>query len=202
MKEFERVEVTSRAQLRAWLAANHTRTEGIWLVVFKKHVSDKHISWDAVVEEALCFGWIDSRTRRVGGDRMMLLLSPRRKGSPWSRLNKQRVDRLLAANLMQPPGLATIERAKEDGSWSIYDEIEDLAIPPDLAAALEENEAAARHFHAFGASSQKAILWWIKTAKRRETRQKRVVETVEAAQHKLRASFPEARALRGPSRRA
>jgi uncharacterized protein YdeI (YjbR/CyaY-like superfamily) len=196
MKAFERVQVESRAELRAWLAANHTRSEGVWLVIFKKHVPDKCVSWDEVVEEALCFGWIDSRTRKLDADRTMLLLSPRRRGSPWSRLNKQHVEKLIAAGLMMPPGLATTERAKQDGSWTIYDEIEELVIPPDLAAALAENELAARHFQAFSNSSKKSILWWIKSAKRPATRQKRITETVELAQHNLRANYPEAQAFK------
>ena len=97
---------------------------------------------------------------------------------------------------MQPPGLALIEQAKQDNSWSIYDEIEELVIPDDLAAALAENEEAARHFAAFGSSSKKPILWWIKCAKRPQTRRKRIAETVELAQHNLRATHPEAQAFR------
>jgi uncharacterized protein YdeI (YjbR/CyaY-like superfamily) len=190
------VQVESRAELRAWLEANHTRKESIWLVTFKVHVPDKYVSWDEVVDEALCFGWIDSATRRLDADRTMLRLSPRRPGSPWSRLNKQRVERLLADALMMPPGLAAIERAKEDGSWTIYDEIEDLIIPPDLADALAGNEVAARHFQAFSNSSKKGILWWIKSAKRLATRRKRIAETVELAEHNVRANYPEAQAFK------
>ena len=135
MKAFERVQVESRAELRAWLEANHTRTESVWLVTYKKHVPEKYISWDEVVEEALCFGWIDSLPRKLDAERSMLLLSPRRAGSPWSRLNKQRVAKLQEAGLIMPSGLATIEQAKADGSWTLYDEIEELVIPDDLAQA-------------------------------------------------------------------
>jgi uncharacterized protein YdeI (YjbR/CyaY-like superfamily) len=196
MKEFEHVQIENRAELRAWLEANHTRTEGIWLVKFKKHIPDTYVTWDEVVEEALCYGWIDSRTRKLDRDRTMLLLSPRRPGSPWSRRNKEHVERLLAAGLMMPPGLAAIEQAKEDGSWTVYDEIEDLVIPDDLAAALAQNEAAATHFGAFGDSSKKRILWWIKTAKRLKTRQKRIAETVELAEHNVEANSPQAQAYK------
>jgi uncharacterized protein YdeI (YjbR/CyaY-like superfamily) len=196
MKEFEHVQIESRADLRAWLEANHTRTESIWLVKFKKHVPDKYVPWEEIVQEALCFGWIDSRTRRLDDDRTRFLLSPRRPGSPWSRLNKQHVEKMLAEGLMRPPGLAAIEQAKQDGSWTIYDEIEDLVIPDDLAAALAENEEAARHFHAFNDSSKKGILWWIKSAKRPATRQKRIAETVALAQHDVRANYPEAQAFK------
>ena len=196
MKAFEQVEVASRAELRAWLAANHMRTESIWLVTYKKQVADKYVSWDEVVEEALCFGWIDSLPRRLDDARTMLLLSPRRAGSPWSRLNKQRIARLEPAGRLQPPGLAAIAAAKADGSWTVYDEVEELIIPPDLAAALAGNATAAGHWDAFPDSSKKGILWWIKSARQAATRRKRVAETVDLASHNVRANFPEARAFK------
>ncbi len=196
MKAFEQIQIESRAELREWLAANHTRSESIWLVSYKKHVTDKHVSWDEIVEEVLCFGWIDSLPRKLDADRSMLLLSPRRPGSPWSGLNKRRIKKLLAAELIAPPGLAAIERAKQDGSWTVYDEIEALIIPADLAAALVENAKAAEYFNAFSDSSKKGILWWIKSAKRANTRQKRIDETVWLAQHNVRANFPEARTFK------
>ena len=195
MMEFERVQVESRPELRGWLQANYHRTESVWLVTFKKHVTSKHVPWDDVVEEALCFGWIDSLPRKLDADRMMLLLSPRRRGSPWSRLNKQRIEKLLAANQIMPPGLEAIQQAKQDGSWTIYDEVEDLVIPVDLAAALALNDSAARHFYAFSDSSKKGILWWIKSAKGTDTRRTRITETVRLAEQNLRANFPEARAF-------
>lgn len=196
MKEFEQVHVASRAELRAWLAANHTRTESIWLVTYKKHVPEKYVSWDDMVEEAICFGWIDSLPRKLDADRTMHLLSPRRAGSPWSGLNKQRVEKLLAANRIMPPGLAAIDRAKQDGSWTVYDEIEALVVPDDLATALAAYDTAVHHFHAFPDAAKKGILWWIKSAKRPETREKRITETAWLAQHNLKANHPEAAAFK------
>lgn len=193
MKEFTRFQIESRTELRAWLESNHTQSESIWLVTFKKHVAGKYVSWDEVVSEALCFGWIDSLPRKLDADRTMLLLSPRRPRSPWSRRNKQHIARLMKAELMMPPGLAAIQQAKEDGSWSIYDEIEDIIIPPDLSTALAENEEASRHFHAFSDSSKKGILWWIKSAKRDATRQKRIAETVRLAAQNIKANHPQVR---------
>jgi uncharacterized protein YdeI (YjbR/CyaY-like superfamily) len=195
MKEFEQVQVESRAELRRWLQDNYTRRESIWLVTYKKNVPEKYVTYDEIVEEALCFGWIDGLTRKLDADRLMLLLSPRRPGSGWSGLNKRRIEKLLADGLMMPSGLAAIERAKRDGSWSVYDEIEALVIPADLAAALAQNETAAANFYAFSSSSKKAILWWIKSAKTPTTRSKRIAETVRLAEHNLRAPFPEARAF-------
>lgn len=196
MKDFQKVHIDGRVTLRQWLSENHTQEESIWLVLYKKHVPDKYTSWDDVVEEALCFGWIDSLPRKFDDDRFMLMLSPRRAGSIWSRLNKQRVEKLLNEGLMEPPGLAAIERAKEDGSWTIYDEIEDMIIPPDLKNAFDNNKKAKTNFEAFPDSSIKGILWWIKSAKKEETRQKRIAETVELAVHNIKANHPEARAFR------
>ena len=162
-------------------------------MTYKKHVPDKYVSWDEVVKEALCFGWIDSLPRKLNAERSMLLLSPRRPGSPWSRLNKRRVENLLAACLMMPPGLAAIEQAKQDGSWTTYDKIEYLAIPEDLREALEQNELATGNFYAFSDSYAKGILWWIKSAKTAGTRRNRIQDTVRLAQQSLRANHPGAR---------
>lgn len=193
MKEFEQIQVENRPELRAWLSANYVREESIWLVTFKKHVAGKYVPWDDVVEEALSFGWIDSLPRKLDEERTMLLLSPRRPGSPWSRINKQRAERLMEEGLMMPPGQAAIEAAKADGSWTVYDEIEDLVIPADLGAALKQNEPAAANFEAFNDSAKKPILWWIKSAKKADTRRKRIAETVQLAEHNIRANHPEAR---------
>jgi uncharacterized protein YdeI (YjbR/CyaY-like superfamily) len=193
MKEFEQIQIESRQDLRKWLADNHQRTEGIWLVSYKKNVPEKYVPWDEIVEEALCFGWIDSTARKLDGERSMLLLSPRRPGSPWSGLNKRRVEKLAAAELIMSPGWSAIERAKEDGSWTVLDDVEALIIPEDLAVALAENKTAAANFKSFSDSSIKGILWWIKSAKQEATRKKRIAETVQLAEHKIKANFPEAR---------
>ncbi len=187
-EELEQVQVESRTEWHAWLGENHRQSAGIWLIIFKKHVPDKWMSWAELVDEALCFGWIDSRTRRLDENRTVYLVSPRRAGSPWSAVNKQRVEQLIAEGRMQPAGLATIERAKADGSWSIYDEIEQLIVPDDLAAALAENEPAARHFAEFGRAAKKSLLWWIKSAKTENTRRQRIAKTVQAAAQNQQAN--------------
>lgn len=195
-KSAPQIQVESRAEWRTWLTENHTQSEGIWLVTFKKHVPAKYVSYDDIVEEALCFGWIDSLPRKLDADRTMLYICPRRTGSPWSRLNKTRIAKLLAAGLMTPAGQAQIDAAKADGTWSIYDEVEDLIIPPDLEAVLAADPQAEQNFNAFNASSKKGILWWIKSAKRANTRQKRIAETARLAAQNLRANFPEARQVK------
>jgi len=186
--EYEQVQITSRAQWRAWLAANAGNSPGIWLVSFKKAVGDRHVPYEEVVEEALCFGWIDGQARRLDGERSQLLLTPRRRGSGWSRPNKQRVARLLAAGLIQPAGLAAIERAKADGSWTALDDIENLIEPEDLRTALDSDPEARRHWDAFPRSAKRAILEWIAAAKRPQTREKRLAETVESAARGVRAN--------------
>ncbi|MBW4485693.1 MAG: YdeI/OmpD-associated family protein [Tildeniella torsiva UHER 1998/13D] len=182
------IQVESRAEWRAWLAANHTRTEGLWLVTYKKLPSRPYVSYDEVVEEALCFGWIDSKGNKLDGDRTMLWMAPRKLGTGWSALNKTRVAALTEAGLMMPPGLAKIEAAKRDGSWELLDAIERLEVPSDLAAALAENELAKANFEAFPRSAKRGILEWIASAKRAETRNRRITETVELAAQNLRAN--------------
>jgi len=200
LQDCERVTVRSRAEWRRWLEAHHDQDESIWLVTYKKGSGGPHVPYGEIVEEALCFGWVDSRPAALDAERSMLLLSPRRRGSRWSRLNKERVARLVEQGLMAPPGLAKVEQAKLDGSWTALDEVETLTIPDDLAAALAADTAAAANFHAFSRSSRRGILEWIEAAKRPETRAKRVAETVALARENLKANHP--RQARGPRRAA
>jgi uncharacterized protein YdeI (YjbR/CyaY-like superfamily) len=172
----------SRREWRDWLERNHATASGVWLVSYKKSSGKPRVSYDQAVEEALCFGWIDSRPNTIDDERSMQYFSPRRAGSPWSKLNKQRIEKLVALGLMAPAGLAKIEAAKGDGSWYAYDAIEALLIPPDLDAALAANATAARHFRAFNASAKKQLLWWVASAKRPETRAKRIERLVAAAE--------------------
>lgn len=188
LDQLEQVEVMSRAQWRAWLKRNHGRTEGIWLVSYKKHIANKHLSWDAIVEEALCFGWIDSTARALDADRRMLYVRPRKPKSVWSRINKARVDELIKRKRMAAPGLRAIERAKADGSWNAIDHVEALSVPDDLTLALARNKRAREHFDAFPPSSRKIILHWISSAKTDSTRTKRITETILLAAKNIRAN--------------
>jgi uncharacterized protein YdeI (YjbR/CyaY-like superfamily) len=187
--DLPRVEVTTRAAWRRWLEKNHASAGSIWLVIEKKASGGK-VSYDDVIEEGLCFGWVDSRTRPLDERRYMLLFSPRKAKSGWSRTNKERVERLVRDGLMAAPGLAKVESAKGDGSWTSLDAIENLEVPPDLAAALARNAAAGKYFKSFRRSVQKVILLWIATAKRPETRAKRIDETVRLAAKGLSAAHP------------
>ncbi|MDX2199220.1 MAG: YdeI/OmpD-associated family protein [Phycisphaerae bacterium] len=190
----ERVEITSRAEWRRWLAVRHDRPEGVWVVSYKKTSGGPYVGYDALVEEALCYGWIDSLPRRLDEKRTMLLFTPRRPGSEWSRLNKQRIERLLAEGLIEPPGMEKIERAKKDGSWSRLDPRETAKMPRDLSAALRANPLAKRHFDAFSPGVRKGIIWWVLTAKQQTTRLRRIAETVRLAAENRKANHPEDRA--------
>ena len=125
-KDLPQIEVTSRAQLRDWLEANCAISGSIWLVTWKKQTPNRHVPYDAIVEEALCFGWVDSLPRKLDEQRTMLLLSPRKLGSAWSAANKARVERLTASGRMTPAGLAAVEAAQADGSWVFLDDVERL----------------------------------------------------------------------------
>jgi len=178
----------TRAEWRAWLGAHHARSEGVWLVFFKKATGKPRVTYDEAVEEALCFGWIDSKPGKLDEERSMLYFAPRKPGSGWSKPNKERVARLLEAGLMAPAGLAKVEAAKRDGSWNALDAVEALTIPPDLEAALATNETARVHFSAFPRSVKRGILEWIVSAKKPETRAKRIQETVTLAAENKRAN--------------
>ena len=179
--EHERVEVASIKALRDWLRANHRQGESIWLVTYKKHVTDKYVAKDDIVDEVLCWGWIDSLPRKLDADRTMLRLSPRKPGSQWSRINKEKVARLERQGRMRAPGRRRIEQARADGSWTFFDEVEALVKPDDLVAALAARPGAAEHFDAFPRSVRRGLLGWIKLARTPATRAKRIATTAEQA---------------------
>jgi len=168
----------SRTDWRRWLALHPDRREGLWIVYRKKSSSLEGPVYDDLVEEALCFGWIDSQSRRVDNDRMMQWFSPRRKGGLWSALNKERIERLVREGLMTEVGQATIDEAKADGSWSQTDEVDALVVPSDLQAALDAAPEAKAAYQALIDSAKKQYLWWIHTAKRPATRGNRIEETI------------------------
>lgn len=178
----------TRAEWRIWLQENFTRREGIWLVSYKKATGKPRFDYAEAVEEALCFGWVDSKANKLDEERSLLWFAPRKPRTGWSKINKERVDKLIAAGLMMPPGLAKIEAAQQDGSWNALDGVEALEIPPDLVVALADNPPAADHFAAFPRSVKRAILEWIGNAKRAETRAKRVTETATLAAENKRAN--------------
>jgi uncharacterized protein YdeI (YjbR/CyaY-like superfamily) len=192
--EFRTLEPATRAEWRAWLQAHHATVPGVWLILAKKNSALPGVRYEEAVEEALCFGWIDSKTMALDEHRVKQTFTPRKAGGTWARSNKERVERLLAEGLMAPAGIAVIERAQADGSWNALDEIEDLAVPDDLAAAWAGNDIAQANFAAFPPTARRAYLWWIRTAKRPETRRKRIAETVRLVEQNVKNPQPMTRA--------
>ncbi len=187
-ERYGRVTVLARAEWRQWLDEHHATSTGVWAVTFKKSSAKPYVAYEDLVEEALCFGWIDSVRRTVDDESSRLLMTPRKVGSRWSRANKERIDRLVAADLLTEAGQAAIDRAKADGTWDALDEVENLVEPDDLAVALDSSPDARRHWDAFPPSTRRGILEWILSAKRPETRARRIADTAEAAAENVRAN--------------
>lgn len=186
--ERERVHAATGPEWRAWLEEHHGSSTGAWLVSWKKHTGKPRMSYEESVEEALCFGWVDSKGAKLDDDRTMLWFTPRKRGSGWSRPNKERVERLEREGRMAAAGRRAVEAAKEDGSWSALDDVENLVVPDDLAAALAARPSAREHWDGFPRSTRRGVLEWIAQAKREETRRKRVEETADLAAKGERAN--------------
>lgn len=174
----EEVDPADRAASREWLLARHDTSPGVWVAVQRHEPAEKRLSVAEAVEEALCFGWIDSTVRSAGPGRATVLFTPRRQGSTWSRINKERVARLAAEGWMTPAGQAVIDRARSDGSWALLDDIDAIRVPSDLMAALADNPRARAGWDALAPSAKKQALWWISTARRPQTRARRIEVTV------------------------
>lgn len=193
--------VETQEEWRRWLELNHEDSEGVWLVSWKKATGRPFVAYGDAVDEALCFGWVDSRPNRLDDERAMRLFTPRNPGSPWSRINKGKITRLTEQGSMAAAGLKLVDTAKKNGTWTVYDEIEDLVIPPDLASALAKDETAGVFFDNFSDSAKKNILWWIKTARKPETRAARISKTVQLAAENRMANHPKGRD-KGPTLRS
>ena len=178
----------TRGEWRAWLEENHGRAEGVWLLTYKKATGKPRVEYDEAVEEALCYGWVDSKPNKLDDERSLLWFAPRKPGTGWSKPNKDRVAKLIAAGLIAPAGLAKIEAAKADGSWNALDAVEALEIPADLDRALAANPPAEHYWDAFPRSVKRGILEWIANAKQPETRARRIEETVRLAAENVRAN--------------
>ncbi|MFM7426231.1 MAG: YdeI/OmpD-associated family protein [Elainella sp.] len=175
------VYASDRQAWRTWLAQNHQTSAGVWLVYYKVSSGKPSIRYPEAVQEALCFGWIDSKVKSLDAERYKQIFTPRQPQSVWSKLNKQYIQELTAQGLMTEAGLAKIRAAQQDGSWTSLDAVEALLVPEDLAAALAANPLAEQYFMALGNTPKKLILTWINSAKRPTTRQQRIEKTVAAA---------------------
>jgi uncharacterized protein YdeI (YjbR/CyaY-like superfamily) len=188
------IQPATRAAWRRWLERHHTRDKGVWFVYFKKSSGKQRFTYDDLVEEALCFGWIDGQARALDAERSMLWLSPRKPKSVWSAPNKVRVARVIAAGLMHPAGQAKVDAAKANGSWTALDATDRLEVPKDLAAALAATPKARAHFDAFPVTAKKAVLEWVRQAKRPGTRALRIAEAARmaAANERMTGTSPKA----------
>ncbi len=179
--QLETIYASDRQSWRTWLEENHETSLGIWLIYYKVSSGKPSVKYSEAVKEALCFGWIDSKVKSLDEERYQQIFTPRKPQSVWSKLNKQYIEELLAQGLITAAGLEKINRAKQNGSWTTLDAIEALIIPPDLQQALGTNAIANQNFQAFNNSTKKTILFWIDSAKRPETRLKRITQTLSSA---------------------
>ena len=172
-ENFIKVEVASGKELRAWLAANHSQKESIWLVTFKKEVPDKYVSTQEVLDELLCFGWIDGIRRKLSETQTMQLISPRQV-QHWTKTYKDRFAKLEKEGRMMDAGRAVVLLSKKQGLWDFMDDVDNLIKPADFLSALEQSPPALQCFDAFGAASKRFMLRYIKIAKTPATREKRI----------------------------
>ncbi len=180
-QEIETFYPTNQEEWRQWLMENHQSKQSIWLVYYRKKSEKPSISWSDAVDEALCFGWIDSTKKTIDAECFIQFFSKRKPKSGWSKINKEKVDKLIEAKQMTAAGLDCIEKAKQNGSWTALDEIETLKIPDDLEKALERHSGAKEFFLSLSKSVRKTMLHWVTFAKQAETRERRINELVEFA---------------------
>ena len=190
MKEAEEFCPKDRADWRKWLALNHQKKAAVWLIFNKKGSPNYNLSWSESVDEALCFGWIDSVKYPIDKEQYKQYFSKRKAKSNWSTINKDKVDALIDQGRMEAAGYRIIEIAKENGSWTILDEVEALVIPDDLNQELANHSGATEYFNELSKSARKILLYWVMSAKRPETRQKRILEiAVNAGQQQKPKQF-------------
>lgn len=180
----------SRNDWRQWLEAHHGGNRPIFMIIYRQNSGMPSLTYEEAIEEALCFGWIDSKANKRDADSYFLYFSPRKAKSKWSKINRGRVSKMVSQGLMRPSGQALIDHAKATGTWKALQEVEDLKIPVDLQHLLDSIPEASKNFQAFPPSSRKIILEWIMNAKRAQTRQKRIRETVQLAEMNIKAHHP------------
>ena len=186
MKEMHKKEIEtycpkSRTDWRKWLEKNHHSKQSVWLVYYRLSTNVASVSWSEAFDEALCFGWIDSTKKTIDKERYMQYFSRRKPSSTWSKINKDKVAKLIQNNLMTKAGFDSIQTAKQNGTWLIMDDVEKLIIPEDLRIALNENESSMEFFQSQSNSIKKGMLYWVVIAIRIQTRKKRIAEIARLA---------------------
>ena len=176
MKETEIFHPANSAEWRKWLSKNHRSKQSVWLVFYSKASGKPSLTWSEAVDVALCYGWIDSRKIRIDEETSHQFFSKRKPKSTWSRINKEKIQKLIDEGLMRKAGLERIEAAKQNGSWSVLDGVEELEIPKDLGKAFRKHKGSRQYFMGLSKSVKKMMLHWIIMAKKPETREKRIEE--------------------------
>ena len=183
MTKNHRIYLSSREEWRYWLEKNHLSKKEIWLIYYKKHTGKPRIPYDDAVEEAICFGWIDSLIKRIDEDTYCQKFTPRKTSSSWSELNKQRVKKMIALGRMTPYGLAKVEAAKTSGEWNKKPRPDSLfTMPAELIKALSINQVAKMNFNGFSPATQRNFMGWINSAKQLQTKTNRIEQTVQMAE--------------------
>jgi uncharacterized protein YdeI (YjbR/CyaY-like superfamily) len=173
---------------RAWLKKNHSKEKSVWLIFYRKKSSTPSVYYPEAVDEALCFGWIDSKPNKRDEESYFQFFAKRNPKSNWSKINKEKVTKLIKLGKMEKAGLEMIKLAKKTGTWDALNEVEEIVVPVDLQKAFAKNKMAATNFEAFPRSTKKGILDWIRNAKRPETRQKRIEQILNLAEKNIRAN--------------
>ncbi len=181
MDDAERFEPSTAEEWGEWLARHHDRAAGVWLVTPRRASSRQTVDYDTAVTEALRFGWVDATVRTLDDDRVMQWFAPRRPTSGWASSNKERIERLRAEGRLEPAGEKVIRIAQENGTWTMYDDVEQLVVPDELATALAARPGAAEAWEAFTPSARRQMLAWIVQAKRPDTRARRVRDVADGA---------------------
>jgi uncharacterized protein YdeI (YjbR/CyaY-like superfamily) len=190
-KGFKSIWCKDAAEWRKWLKKNHAVSENVWLVIFKKESGIPSVFYPAALDEALCFGWVDSLPNKRNAESYFQFFARRKPRSNWSKVNKQKVERLMALGKMAEPGLEMVRLAKATGTWDALNEVDEVSEPQDLIEALQVNAIALAHWKKFSRSSRRGILEWILNAKKAETRARRIAETVSLAAENKKANHPQ-----------
>jgi uncharacterized protein YdeI (YjbR/CyaY-like superfamily) len=186
MKTTETFCPKNQEEWRKWLAENHDKKEAIWLVYYKQHSPKYNLNWSQAVDEALCFGWIDSVANAIDDEQYKQYFSKRKPKSVWSKINKDKIEVLTKKGLMAKAGLRAIEVGKANGSWTFLDQVDALIVPDDLEKAFAEHAGSKAFYESLSDSIKKQMLYWVVSAKRQETRAKRIFEIAENASHSLK----------------
>ncbi|HEY3429312.1 MAG TPA: YdeI/OmpD-associated family protein [Cyclobacteriaceae bacterium] len=187
-KNIKTLHAKNRTEWRKWLAKNHKSEKSIWLIIYHKSSPTPSIYYDEAVEEAICFGWIDSIAHKRNIESKYQFFAVRKPKSNWSKANRDRAEKMIKEKQMKPAGKEMINLAKKTGTWTALVDVQNSIIPPDLQKAFNKNKTASKNFNAFPPSTKRIILEWIHNAKRPETRLQRIIQTVELAFKNIKAN--------------